>query len=591
MTTDTPFRFLFRFLRGSILIAMFSVFLSSAAILLGVGLIGTSSYLISYAALQPSIAVLGIPIVGVRFFGISKSLFRYMERLGSHEVNFRILGDLRLWIYRKIIPRVPYYKSSDRTGDLLSRAVEDVEVLEFFFIRVINPPLTALFTTLIVAIFLGGIHPQLVWIYLGLACGSILFILLISYLVIANTSKDFLDKQGNLRTSLVDYFDGLPDLLVNLVENKQFEEIRKSETIFNRSQMRSSWGNGFVNGLLLLFANATMLVMLVVGIGLVNNGEMSGLFLAVITLITLVSFDGIQPLNLAAQQLHLSRQAARRIIALTGEVPETSLNTKFDKPRPISLDHPPLQDGLELRNIQFKYDPSAGSILRDIHLSIPKGQKVAIVGPSGSGKTTLARLILKFWKPDSGEIYLDGKGYSDLTESEVRNQIGYSGPDPFFFNSSLRENLDLLHDNLNEEEINHVLGQVGLSDWLHSLPDGLETQIGERGLKMSEGERRRLDLARLLVLDRPIFILDEPFANQDIQSQQLLADLFQNSSPEKTIILITHRLIQLDRMDQIIVLNGGTIQESGSQAELVLTNGLFKLMWVQQNQIVFDRQD
>ncbi len=157
MPTDTPIRFLFRFLRGSILIAVFSVFLSSAAILLGVGLIGTSSYLVSYAALQPSIAVLSIPIVGVRFFGISKSLFRYMERLASHEVNFRILGDLRLWIYRQIIPRVPFLRSSDRTGDLLSRAVEDVEVLEFFFIRVVNPPLTALFTSLVVAYLPGQV--------------------------------------------------------------------------------------------------------------------------------------------------------------------------------------------------------------------------------------------------------------------------------------------------------------------------------------------------------------------------------------------------------------------------------------------------
>ena len=591
MPADTPIRFLFRFLQGSILIAVFSVFLSSAAILLGVGLIGTSSYLISYAALQPSIAVLSIPIVGVRFFGISKSLFRYMERLASHEVNFRILGDLRLWIYKQFIPRVPFLKSTDRTGDLLSRAVEDVEVLEFFFIRVVNPPLTALFTSLVVAIFLGRFHADLWWTYLGLAGGSITLSLVVSYLVIARTSRSYLARQADLHTVLVDYFDGLPDLIVNRAADQQMDEIRHAERSFNQSQMRSAWGNGMVNGLLLLLANASMMVMLIVGIELVQQGELSGILLAVVTLITLVSFDGIQPLNLAAQQFHLSKQAAERILSLTAENPQPNRHTSPEALQSSPGLQNPVTDGLELRDIRFRYQPDSNLVLGGIDLAIPNGKKIAIVGPSGSGKTTLARLLLKYWRPESGEIHINGKPYEALSEKTIRNQIGYSGPNPFFFNASLRETITFVKPDMTDGEMIRLFDQVGLQEWFGRLPNGLDSLIGERGMKMSEGERRRLDLTRLLVLDRPILILDEPYANQDIHTQSLLADTLRSLHPDKTLLLITHRLFQLDWMDQIIVLDGGLIREEGTLNELLENGGLFRQMWDQQRQILFEPRE
>ncbi len=422
--------------------------------------------------------------------------------------------------------------------------------------------------------------------YLGLAVGSITLSLVVSYLVIARSSRSYLARQADLHTALLDYLDGLPDLIVNRAADQQLDEIRHAEESFNQSQLRSAWGNGMVNGLLLLLANASMLVILIVGIKLVQQGELSGILLAVVTLITLVSFDGIQPLNLAAQQFHLSKQAAERILSLTAD--DTQANLAVPSTSEI---HIPASDGLELKDIRFRYQSDSNLVLGGIDLAIPTGKKIAIVGPSGSGKTTLARLLLKYWQPESGEIYLNGKSYKSLSEEAIRDQIGYSGPNPYFFHTSLRETFTFVRPEVTDEEMIRFFGLVGLQTWFEKLPAGLDSFIGERGAKMSEGERRRLDLARLLVLDRPILILDEPYANQDIQTQSLLADTLRSLNPNKTLLLITHRLFRLDWMGQIIVLDGGLIREAGTTTELIERGGLFHQMWEQQRQILFEPRE
>ena len=204
MPPDHPLAFLLRFLKKSVFMAGYSILLSSATILLGVGLMGTSAYLISYAALQPSIAALNIAIVGVRFFGISKSVFRYLERLTSHDVNFRLLEDLRVWIYQQLIERIPSRKDATRSGDLMARLVEDVEVLEFFFIRVINPPLTAILTILVVGFFLGTIDHSLIGIYLGLAFASWLLMLVISFLAAKQSSRQYVNIRAEVHAETAD---------------------------------------------------------------------------------------------------------------------------------------------------------------------------------------------------------------------------------------------------------------------------------------------------------------------------------------------------------------------------------------------------
>jgi len=589
MRAETPLKFLFRFLGGSIWIALFSIFMSTTAILLGVGLIGTSSYLISYAALQPSISVLAVPIVGVRFFGIAKSLFRYLERLASHEVNFRILADLRVWIYRQIIPRVPFRTTQERTGDLIQLAVDDVDVLEFFFIRVVNPPLTALSTSMVVGIFLGGFHIRFLWTYLLLSSLSTGLCLVAAYLVSSKTSRNILNKQAAVHSALLDYLDGLPDLTVNQAARQRMESITYVEKEYNQIQLNSAMGNASISSLLLVLSQGSMLVMLITGIVLVGQDELNGMLLAVVTLVTLASFDGIQPLPLAAQQAYLSKQAANRILGLTDSEEPSYANPLADphlEDAESSFPQRKDSEGLVLKNVGFQFKPGGMPVLHDVNLEIHPGSKIAIVGPSGAGKSTLARLLLKFWNPSAGHIHLNGRDYKDWSDEELRNQIGYSGPNPYFFHGTLRENLELIRSGMSEEEIKPILDKVLLTDWYQRLPDGLDSMLGDRGSKMSEGERKRLDLARVLILDRPIILLDEPFANQDIQSQSQLTKALLKESAGKMLIIITHQLNQLDWADEIHVLEAGTVIESGREQTLLQTDSLYRKMWFQQQQII-----
>jgi ABC-type multidrug transport system fused ATPase/permease subunit len=366
------------------------------------------------------------------------------------------------------------------------------------------------------------------------------------------------------------------------------ESITSAENEYNRIQLISDRGNASISSLLLVLSQGTMLVMLLTGIVLVGQGELSGILLAVVTLVTLASFDGIQPLPLAAQQAYLSEQAANRILALT--VPErlSDANPLLDTRRfpDNSFSQWKESEGLVLENVGFQYKPGEYPVFHQINLQIHSGSKIAIVGPSGAGKSTLARLILKFWNPTAGHIYLDGIDYQGWTEENIRNRIGYSGPNPYFMNATLRENLELIRSGLTTPEIEAVMEKVLLSDWYQRLPDGLASMLGDRGSKMSEGERKRLDLARLLILDRPVFLLDEPFANQDIQSQAQLVKMLLKESERKTLIIITHQLNLLEWADEIHVVHAGTIFESGNAQTLLQSDSLYRKMWFQQQQIL-----
>ncbi len=589
MPRNNPILFLMPFMKKSLILAGFSILLSAIAVLLEVGLIGTSAYLISYASLQPSISVLNIPIVGVRFFGISKSVFRYLERLVSHEVNFRLLADLRIWIYRQFVHHIPARKEMKRTGDLMARIVEDVEILEFFFIRVVNPPLTALLTIFIVGFFMGTINTKLTGLYLLLTLISWVLMLVFSYLFAEISSRQFLNIRADLHSEVSDLLDGLPDILMHQRMNDYFSKYRQAEEKYRCSQMNVAIASGSINALQVILTQGSMMAMLIMGIQLVNQDMVPGLLLAVIPLMTFASFDALQPLNLSAQQFHLSSQAAERLQELTRV--QNKQTTQINN---LSIIHPPEYltfKSIEIKEVLYTYEDDNAASLSKISLDISPGKKIAIVGPSGSGKTTLARLILGEFVPNNGNIYLNGKPYSNYPKEIITSMVSYSGPSPYFLNAPIRENFKFFTPEISEHEIVLSIHQAQLQDWLLGLNAGIDSVIGERGLKMSEGERRRLDLARTLTLKRPVLILDEPFANQDITNQRSLSSQIHSLDGKTALILITHRLLDMELFDQIIVLNHGVIESTGNLETLSKENGLFKRMWEQQNNMLFDQSN
>ncbi len=586
--------FLLRFLTSHLWTAFVSVLLSAAAVLLGIGLIGTSSYLISFAALQPSISVLQVAIVGVRFFGISKSVFRYMERLVSHAVNFRMLENIRVWFYHNLVPLIPWRGTQRSTGDLLSNAVDDVETLEFFFIRVINPPLAAIFTGLISAVIFRGFQARLLITFLICFFTSFVIALLFSIWMSGLTSRYLLQKRSNIQTAVIDYIEGLPDLLINQSQGMYAKKVDQVAQIYGRAELLASTGFGVINGLVVVLTNLSMYFMFIQGVQVVTSNDLNGIFLAGTALITLASFEAIQPMMLAAQQFTLSSQAGQRMLNVLGD----QISSEVQKSQTILLSDAVSigqvnnrryeKPNLEVVDISFRYESQQKFALQNISFDLNYGQKIAVVGASGAGKSTLAKILMGFWRPESGTIHIDHKNMDAISDEDLRSIFAYSTPDAYFFNDTLESNLRLAKPDADDKQMLEVIEAAQLLPWYLSLKDGFGTVIGEKGYKISTGERRRLDIARMLLRDAPIMILDEPFSGLDSLTEQSLFDSILKIRKGKSLILITHRLTELSKMDSIHVLDQGKIVERNTHTGLIAHSGLYSKMWHLQQKILLD---
>jgi ATP-binding cassette subfamily C protein CydC len=303
--------------------------------------------------------------------------------------------------------------------------------------------------------------------------------------------------------------------------------------------------------------------------------------LASLTLLTFASFEAVTPLPLAAQMWNSSREAARRLFEVVDTEPVISdrLSDVSNKPSISNYE-------LNFKDLSFTYPNQSIPALQGITFNLQSGKTIAIVGPSGAGKSTLANLLFRFWDYETGEINLGGESLKMLNQDEVRAQIGLVAQNTYFFNTSILENLRFARRKVTREEIESAAKDAQIHDFILSLPKEYDTLIGEQGLRLSGGERQRLAIARVLIKDAPILILDEPTANLDaLTEKQVLENLF-DVMKQKTSLLITHRLIGLENVDEIIVMNHGEIVERGTHTNLIQQYGLYHRMWTYQNRIL-----
>jgi ATP-binding cassette, subfamily C, bacterial CydC len=555
-----------------------SVFLGSATIACGIGLLGTSAYLIAMAALHPSIAVLQVSIVGVRFFGISRGVFRYLERLTSHSLNFRLLSEFRVLFYQAIEPLAPARLGSFHGGDLLDRVIGDIEVLENFYVRVVAPPFVAIFITAGAGLFVGTINAAAGWIIvLGLLVTGFL-IPLLSYFMGSTPARSIISERSKLSESLVDGIQGMEDLLAFGEGEKYQLRIKKMSCHLNDLQQKMALVSGIVGALNLLFSNLTVIGILLITIPLTNKGQLSGILLPVLSLVTLASFEAVTPLGIATQYLRGSLEAADRLFGLMKTKPdvvESRTTTPFGD-LPV----------IKINNLIFRYGSIQQPALKGISFSLQPGSRTALVGPNGAGKSTLTNLLLRFWEFENGTIELNGADIRSLAFKDIRKTIGILPQSIYLFCAPIRDNLQLAKKDATDEEMKEVLDQVQMSDWLCSLPEGLDTWIGEHGLSISGGQRQRLGLARTLLQNTPILILDEPTAHLDIVTENHLIQSLLKILKGRTTLWITHRLSGLDRMDNILVLDSGEIVEHGRHEELLKSGGLYAHMWLLQNEVI-----
>ncbi|MES9540642.1 thiol reductant ABC exporter subunit CydC [Actinomadura sp. NPDC000600] len=538
----------------------------------GVGLMATSAWLISRAAQHPPVLMLMVAIVAVRAFGLGRGVFRYVERLAGHDATFRILADLRARVYERLERLAPSGLPAFRGGDLLNRLVADVDAVQDLFLRVLLP--------CTVAAVVGGASVGLAWLLLPSAGVVLLLALLLaglaapwlSSVLSRRAERRTTDLRGELTSHVVDTLQGAPELIAYGAAPEQLAKAAQLDRDFTRATARSATTAGAGAAISALAGGLAVWGSLAVGVPAVRSGALDGVLLAVVVLLPLAAFEVVAGLPMAAQYLERVRRSAARIFAVLDAPPPVR---EPDAPAPL----PAAPYTLAVEDLRARWTPDAPYALDGVSLDLAPGRRCAIVGPSGSGKTTLASVLLRFLEPSGGRTSLNGVDLRALSGDDVRRVIGLCAQDAHLFDSTVGENIRLARPGATDEEIRDALRRARLLDWVESLPDGLETRVGEHGAQVSGGQRQRIALARALLADFPILLLDEPAEHLDIATaDELTADLL-TATEGRTTLLVTHRLAGLEAVDEIIVLDGGRVADRGTHADLLDRPGPYRSLW------------
>jgi ATP-binding cassette subfamily C protein CydC len=450
-------------------------------------------------------------------------------------------------------------------------------------VRVISPSLTAVFIGLIVSFFFAFFYLPIALILISffLALGLILPIL--AQFFSRAPGQKLIIQRADMQSQLVDGIQGMADLLAFGQGARRAQQIASTGKDYGATQKQMARINGIHSALGTLLTNLGLWLVLVLAIPQVTAGDVKGVMLGTFALMTLASFEAVNPLPLTAQMWNASREAAKRLFEVVDAEPVVS-----DQLSVASGPSPITNYQLRVTNLTFVYPTQSTPALQDITFSVPEGKSIAVVGPSGAGKSTIANLLLRFWDYEVGEITLGGASLKALNQDEVRKRIALVSQNSYFFNTSIRENLRLARRSVSQKEMESAARAAQIHEFVASLPKGYDTLIGEQGLRLSGGERQRLAIARALLKNAPILIFDEPTANLDpLIEKEVLATLFETMRG-RTSLLITHRLIGLENVDEILVMDNGQIVEQGTHKELLKQASLYRHLWDLQNQILYD---
>jgi thiol reductant ABC exporter CydC subunit len=524
-----------------------SVGLGAATVLCGVGLMATAGYLISRAAERPAVLSLTVAIVCVRFFGLARPLARYFERLASHDLALRVLGRARVRVYERLEPLAPAQLEGYRRGDLLSRAVADVDSLQNLHLRGIGPPLVALVA--------GAASVGVTAAFLPLAAAVLAVGLLAGGLAVPAIAGA-LGRQaggreaaarGELSAELVETVRGAAELAVYGAGSERLDRLRYTDRTLVRLARRAALADGAGDGLRLLVTGATVAGVLAVAVSAHAAGDLNRVLIAMLALLALAAFEAVQPLSQAARELAESLAAGERVLELTDREPAI-----IDPDDPLPVPVAPFAVALE--GVSARYVPGEPLVLDRVDLRLEAGGRVALVGASGAGKTTIVNLLVRFLDPEFGRVTLGGRDLREYRQEDVRRAIAVAGQDSHLFSTTIRENVRLGRHDASDDEIEDALRRARILDWALSLPDGLDTLVGEEGRELSGGQRQRLVVARALLAGAPVLVLDEPTAHLDPPTAERLMDDVLDAAGTCSVLLITHRPEGIGRMDEVVAL-------------------------------------
>lgn len=562
---------------------LLSVVVASATVLAGVGLLSSSAYLISWAALRPPILDLMLVIVAVRFFALSRATCRYVERMLSHDLTFRWLATLRVQLYRLLEPRLPRLLLRTRSGDLLGRMVSDVDVLQHMYLRVFVPIGTAVIVATVTVFALSTFS-------LSLALVTLLGLLLNGVVVpigIARHARQWGDESVQARSQasadLVEQLQGMQDALIFGQADRSRARVHAQSRVMAGLETRHAKRTAWQDGLSHLCAFGTMWIILWLAIPLITSGALGGIWLALLSLGVLSSFEAVQPLG----TLWTFRQQSQAAQQRTQEIEATPVQTeRMISEEPVDEVLTAEAYSIRFASVDFAYEKRL--VLRDIRFTWTAGYRLALVGPSGAGKSSIAHLVLGSERPIAGQIIVNQRDLAAWHPSIWMQQIAVVPQHTHLFNNTVRENLRLARQGVSDDECWAVLEQVELANTIRALPHGLDTWIGEQGARLSGGERQRLAIARAVLKQAPIWVLDEPTSHLDQSTEQALVQLLLDVTKGKSTLWISHRLIGLDCLDSILVIQQGGICERGSHEKLIAANGYYARMLRQEHQLLND---
>ncbi|MEU9219989.1 thiol reductant ABC exporter subunit CydD [Streptomyces sp. NPDC048376] len=548
-----------------------ALLLSALALGSAVGLMATSGYLISRASEQPPVLYLMVAVTATRAFGIGRAVFRYAERLVSHDAVLRMLADTRVAVYRRLERLAPAGLRHSRRGDLLTRLVADVDALQDYWLRWLLPAGSALVVSLASVGFTAWLLPEAgAVLAVGLlAAGA--GVPLVTAAVARRAERRLAPARGVLATRVTDLLTGTAELTVAGALPGRAAEARRADGTLTRIASRAATATALGDGLTALVSGLTVAGAALVGVQAVADGRLAGVAVAVVVLTPLAAFEAVLGLPLAVQYRQRVRRSAERVHEVL-DAPEPVREPEVPRQAPASP-FPVVLKGLAARHAGQDRDALAG-----LDLTLAEGHRVAVVGPSGSGKTTLAQVLLRFLDPDAGSYTLAGVDACALAGDDVRRLVGLCAQDAHLFDSSVRENLLLARKDATEDELRDALARTRLLEWADSLPDGLDTLVGEHGARLSGGQRQRLALARALLADFPVLVLDEPAEHLDLPTADALTADLLAATEGRTSLLITHRLAGLRAVDEVIVLDRGRVVQRGTYAELAAVPGPLREM-------------
>ncbi|MFF9148686.1 thiol reductant ABC exporter subunit CydD [Streptomyces sp. NPDC014861] len=559
-------------LRGRMGLALL---LGSLALGSAVGLMAVSGWLISRASEQPPVLHLMVAVTATRAFGIGRAVFRYAERLVSHDAVLRMLAELRVSVYARLERIAPAGLRRAERGDLLARLVHDVDALQDYWLRWLLPAGAALVVGLGSVGFTAWLLPEAGAV---LAVGLLVAGVLVPPLGAAlarRAERRLAPARGALATAVADPLRGCAELTVAGALRDRLGRARAADRTLTGIASRQSAAAALGAGLSAVVCGLTVVAAAFVGVQAVRDGRLDGVALAVVVLTPLAAFEAVTGLPLAVQYRQRVKHSAERVFEV--------LDAPVPVHEPIVAVAPPAGPfPLELAGLSARYAGQDRPALDGFALTLDAGRRVAVVGASGSGKTTLAQVLLRFLDAERGSYRLGGVAATELDGDDVRRLVGLCAQDAHLFDSSVRENLRLARTDASDEELREALRRARLLDWVDGLPEGLDTLVGEHGSKLSGGQRQRLALARALLADFPVLVLDEPAEHLDLATADALTDDLLRATEGRTTVLITHRLRGLDAVDEVVVLDGGRTVQRGPFAELAAEDGPLRRMLEQE---------